>query len=117
MAVEPDPHHASPWHATRLSDRVAAARVRAAGRRRGAVLDLRLDAESRLTDQVRFEVTARLHHLVETIAHDVLQQADRVMPEGARHPSRKRSCGFSIARMRWPTRHWSTNWSRRSGRA
>ncbi|KQO50718.1 hypothetical protein [Sphingomonas sp. Leaf257] len=89
MAVEPDPHHASSWHATRLSDRVTAARARAAGRRRGAVLDLRLDAESRLTDQVRFEVTARLHHLVETIAHDLLQQADRDMPEGGGQPQQQ----------------------------
>ncbi|QXT36515.1 hypothetical protein KV697_04070 [Sphingomonas sanguinis] len=84
MAAEPCPDHASEWQATRLSDRVSAARARAAERRRGAVLDLRLDAESRLTDQVRFEVTTRLHLLVETIARDLLQQAERAMPQDAR---------------------------------
>ncbi|WP_433910307.1 hypothetical protein [Sphingomonas yabuuchiae] len=85
MAVEPDPDHASEWHAARLSDRVDAARARAAARRRGAVLDLGLDEDLRLTDQVRFEVTARLHLLVETIARDLLQQAERAMPEGTGH--------------------------------
>lgn len=85
MAVEPGPDHASEWQAQRLSDRMGAARARAAARRRAAVLDLRLDTDSRLTDQVRFEVTARLHHLVNAIARDLLQQAERGMPEGAGH--------------------------------
>ena len=82
MAAEPCPDYASEWQATRLSDRVSAARARAAQRRRGVVLDLRLDSESRLTDQVRFEVTARLHLLAETITRDLRYQAARVMPEG-----------------------------------
>lgn len=85
MAVGPDPIHASEWQVARLYDRVAAARARAVARRRGAMLDLSLDADSRLTDQIRFEVAARLTLLVETIARDVLQQAERVMPEGGPH--------------------------------
>ncbi|WP_322963485.1 hypothetical protein [Sphingomonas fuzhouensis] len=82
MAVEPDPLHASEWHGARLSARVAAARARSAARGRGAVLDLRLDDDSRLTDQVRFAVTARLKKLVETAMCDLLHQAERVAPQG-----------------------------------
>lgn len=83
MAVEPDPSQASEWRGAALSARVASARMRTALRRAGAVADLRLDDDARLTERIRFEVTARLRTLVETIARDLLRQVERLTDDGA----------------------------------
>ncbi|WP_267433629.1 DUF2336 domain-containing protein [Sphingomonas sp. GM_Shp_1] len=78
------------------------ARMRAAARRQGAVADLRLDDDSRLTDRIRFEVAARLNALVETTAADLLHQAERLRAEddGERDPVAPPSPAEAIARMR-----------------
>ena len=78
MAVEPDPFQASEWQGAALSARVAAARARAVARRTGAIADLRLDDDGRLTERIRFEVTSRLRTLVETTARDLLRQVERL---------------------------------------
>ncbi|WP_294236248.1 DUF2336 domain-containing protein [uncultured Sphingomonas sp.] len=83
MAVEPDPFHASEWRGARLTARVAEARARGLARRAGALADLRLDDDSRLTDRIRFEVTSRLRTLAETVARDLSRQAERLAPDGA----------------------------------
>ncbi|MCT8000672.1 DUF2336 domain-containing protein [Sphingomonas sanguinis] len=82
MAVAQDPFDAPDWQHARLSERVAAARARAAARCQGAVADLRLDDDARLTDQIRFEVGARLQALVETTVSDLLHQAERLRADG-----------------------------------
>ena len=78
------------------------ARMRAAARRQGAVADLRLDDDSRLTDRIRFEVAARLDALVETTAADLLHQAERLRAEddGERDPVAPPSPAEAMARMR-----------------
>lgn len=86
MAVALDPFDAPDWQPARLSERVATARARAAARRQGAVADLRLDDDSRLTDQLRFHVQARLDALVTTTANDLLVQAKRLSPSGESVP-------------------------------
>lgn len=82
MAVEPDPFEPPQWQGAALSMRMASARARAAARRSVAVADLRLDEEHRLTERIRFDVTARLRLLVETTARDLLRQVERLTDDG-----------------------------------
>ncbi len=82
MAVEPDPFQASEWQGAALSARVAAARARAVARRDGALADLGLADDVRLTERIRFEVTTRLRTLVETVARDLLRQVERLTADG-----------------------------------
>ncbi len=82
MAVEPDPFEPPQWQGAALSTRMASARARAAARRSGAVADLRLDDDIRLTERIRFEVTAHLRLLVETIARDLSRQVERLADDG-----------------------------------
>ena len=105
MAVDPDPYHAVDWQALGLSSRVMRSRERAARRRDGALADLLLDDDSRLTDQLRLILTERLTDLIETTARDLRHQAGRLIadddPEGTELPvidvnARLRRAGLAI---------------------
>ncbi|WP_343528185.1 hypothetical protein [Sphingomonas sp.] len=67
-----------------MSSRVRRAGARAARRRDGAVIDMLLDDEARLTDQLRLMLTRRLADLVETIARDLRHQAARLIADEGR---------------------------------
>lgn len=97
MAVAPDPFDALDWQPSRLSERVATARARASARRHGAVADLRLDDDARLTDQLRFEVRSRIEALVTTIATDLLVQVERL---GGQDEARRTPLADVIRRLR-----------------